>query len=231
MAASPSPEAGAARDRREEHGDDLAATSGAAGSYARGMATPKVSSRSSGQKRARPADAYALARRKYLAGERVDLGQLADELGVNRVTLYRWVGTRDTLLVEVTWRLTEETLAQEWEKLADVRGPRVPALLGAYLRDTMSQPGARHFLVNENERAMRLFTLASNGFQPRFVAAVRYYLSLDIESGRISSPLSLDDLAYVTVRIAESYQYLPTIAGAPSDPDSAERVLSSLLRA
>ncbi|WP_329067876.1 QsdR family transcriptional regulator [Amycolatopsis sp. NBC_01480] len=195
------------------------------------MPTSKPNSRTSGRQRAQPADAYALARRKYLAGQRIDLGQLAEELGVNRVTLYRWVGSRDVLLVEVIWRLTEETLTREWEKLANVRGPRVPRMLGAYLRDTMSQPGARHFLVTENERAMRLFTLASHGFQPRFLAAVRYYLSLDIETGRISSPLAVDDLAYVTVRIAESYQYLPTIAGAAPDPDTAERVLTALLRA
>jgi hypothetical protein len=133
-------------------------------------------------------------------------------------------------LVEVIWRLTEKTLATEWAKLEAVQGPRVPALLGAYLRDTQSQPGARHFLVTENERAMKLFTLASNGFQPRFLAAVRYYLSLDVESGRISSSLTLDDLTFVAVRIAESYQYLPTIVGAPADPEGAERVLAAILR-
>jgi hypothetical protein len=33
---------------------------------------------------------------------------------------------------------------------------------------------------------------------------------------------------YASVRIAESYHYLPTIAGAP-DPDGAERVLHALL--
>ena len=47
------------------------------------------------------ADALALAKRKYLAGDRLDIGQLAQELGVNRVTLHRWVGTRDALIVEV----------------------------------------------------------------------------------------------------------------------------------
>jgi hypothetical protein len=200
-------------------------------SYASAMTNAKARVDSPGQTRPKPEDAYALARQKYLAGERIDLGQMSVELGVNRVTLYRWVGSRDALLVEVIWRLTEDTLAKEWAKLSNEPGPRVPLLLGAYLRDTMSQPGARSFLVNENERAMKLFTIASIGFQPRLVAAVRYYLSLDIESGRIRSPLTLDDLAYVSVRIAESYHYLPTIAGAPPDPDSAERVLLALLRA
>ena len=33
------------------------------------------------------------------------MSALADELGVNRVTLYRWIGSRDRLLVEVIWSL------------------------------------------------------------------------------------------------------------------------------
>src|SRR3954447_9738114 len=60
----------------------------------------------------RPAatDALRLARRRFLAPERVDMSALAEELGVNRVTLYRWVGSRDQLLVEVVWSLAREAL-------------------------------------------------------------------------------------------------------------------------
>lgn len=180
--------------------------------------------------RPRAADAYALARKKYLAGERIDLGQMAEELGINRVTLYRWVGTRDNLLLEVIWRLTEQTLTQVWQKVIDLPGPRVPALLVGFLKASWSHPGGRHFLMTENERMMRLTTIASYGYQPRFLAAVRYYLSLDIEEGRANSNIGLDDLAYVCVRIAESYQYRPTIDDSPFDADAVERVLNALLR-
>ena len=38
------------------------------------------------------------------------MSALAEELGVNRVTLYRWVGSRNQLLVEVIWSLAERTL-------------------------------------------------------------------------------------------------------------------------
>ena len=53
--------------------------------------------------RATAQDAVLLARRRFLAAERIDMGAIAQELGVNRVTLYRWVGSRDRLLVEVLW--------------------------------------------------------------------------------------------------------------------------------
>ena len=48
---------------------------------------------------------------RWLDGRRVDMSALAEELGVNRVTLYRWVGSRDQLLVEVIWSLALRTLA------------------------------------------------------------------------------------------------------------------------
>src|SRR4051812_50088979 len=62
-------------------------------------------------RRPTPLDAFRLAKRKFLAAERIDMSALADELGVNRVTLYRWVGSREQLLVEVIWSLASRTLA------------------------------------------------------------------------------------------------------------------------
>src|SRR4051794_5962256 len=50
-------------------------------------------------------DAFKLARHRFQAAERIDMSAMADELGVNRVTLYRWVGSREQLLVEVIWSL------------------------------------------------------------------------------------------------------------------------------
>ena len=57
-------------------------------------------------------DAFKLARRRFQGAERVDMSAMADELGVNRVTLYRWVGSREQLLVEVIWSLGARTLEQ-----------------------------------------------------------------------------------------------------------------------
>ncbi|MEU6827696.1 QsdR family transcriptional regulator [Nocardia beijingensis] len=181
------------------------------------------------ERKPEPMDAFRLAKQKFLRGERIDVGQLATELAVNRVTLYRWVGSRDQLLTEVIWSLTEATLRSEWERVRDEPGARVPALLAAYLRAVLAQPGARKFVLEENERAMKLLTLAGNGFQPRLVRAVARYLAQDLDEERITTTLTLDELAYASVRIAESFHYLPTIAGAPPDPDGAERVLKALL--
>ena len=63
-----------------------------------------------GGRRPTALDAFKLARRWFLAGRRIDMSALADELGVNRVTLYRWVGSREQLLVEVVWSVPRRTL-------------------------------------------------------------------------------------------------------------------------
>ena len=54
-------------------------------------------------------EAFRRARRTFLAGQRVDMGELARDLGINRATLYRWVGSRDQLLVEIVWSLADRT--------------------------------------------------------------------------------------------------------------------------
>src|SRR4051812_10249678 len=90
----------------------------------------------------RPSRAHAirLGRRTFLAAERLDMSALADALGINRVTLYRWVGSRDQLLVEVVWSLAERAL-QEADRRAGGRGPgRVVAVLTGFLDLVIASP-------------------------------------------------------------------------------------------
>jgi AcrR family transcriptional regulator len=155
---------------------------------------------------------------------------IASRIGVSRVTLYRWVGTREQLLVEIIWALASQTLDAEWEKLEATPGPRVPELVGRMLHAFWDQPGSRRFLEQENALAMSLLTLKSNGFQPRFLALIRDKLADDIAAGRIEEILPLDDLAYTVLRIAESFHFRPTITGEHADPDRATAVLRAILR-
>src|SRR4051794_19384259 len=84
------------------------------------------------------ADALHLGRRRFLRGERIDMSRLADELGVNRVTLYRWYGSRDQFLVELIWSLARDTLDIA-DRNAKARGPnRVVRVLSRFLEDVIS---------------------------------------------------------------------------------------------
>lgn len=177
-------------------------------------------------------DAFKRARRDFKEGRRVDMRALAAELGVNRVTLYRWVGSREQLLAEILWSLTERTVARRLASLEFSEGSRLAPLLTEFVRDVNTNPGMIRFLDEEGELALRILTFASGGFQPRFIALVHTLLAEDQAAGRLRSPVPLDDLAFTLVRIVESYVHRRIITGeAPdADADGAGRVLHALLR-
>src|ERR671910_714899 len=56
--------------------------------------------------------AFEAARETFIAARRIDMGSLAASLGVERTSLFRWVGNRDALLSEVLWSLAVPTLVQ-----------------------------------------------------------------------------------------------------------------------
>src|SRR4028119_1210088 len=87
-----------------------------------------------------PAGTRPRAPRPSLAGTRVDMGPLAAELGVDRATLFRWVGNRDQLLTEVIWSLFVPT----WRRAVDgAAGCGAPRVAGALPRFTPRAPRGR----------------------------------------------------------------------------------------
>jgi AcrR family transcriptional regulator len=192
--------------------------------------SPPVTERPDVTPRPTALDAFLRARKRFLACERVDMSALAAELGVSRVTLYRWVGSRDRLLVEVIWSLAARTL----EKIdADVkeRGPeRIVRIVTRFLEDVITNPGMQRWLAEEGESAMRLLTRAQTGFQPRLIDAMHDLLSEETEAGGLDLPVDLREVAYVIVRLIESYTYLDLITGERPDARRAEPILRLLLR-
>src|SRR5436305_5590207 len=122
-------------------------------------------------------DAFLLARRRFLAGERIDMSALAGELGVNRVTLYRWVGSRNQLLVEVVWSVGERTLERVEARVRDRGAERVVQVVTRFLDAVITSDGMQRWLTEEGELAMRLLTRGDAGFQPRLIDWIYRLLS------------------------------------------------------
>jgi AcrR family transcriptional regulator len=177
-----------------------------------------------------PLDALRLAKRRFLAGERVDMSALAEELGVNRVTLYRWFGSRDRFLVEVLWSLTRRTLDQIDARVEKAGAERIVALVVAFLEAVISNWGMQRWLAEEGEHAMRLLTRHETDFQPRLILAVEGLLREESSTGALDLPVDLHELAYVIVRLIESYTYLDLITGERPDATRARPILRMLLR-
>ena len=173
-----------------------------------------------------PLDALRLARRRFLAAERIDMSALAEELGVNRVTLYRWFGSRDRFLVEVIWSLTEDTLDEIGAASGQAGAERVVAIVVAFLERVIANRGMQRWLAEEGEHAMRLLTRHETDFQPRLIVAIERLLREE----ELELPVDLHELAYVIVRLIESYTYLDLITGERPDASRAEPILRMLLR-
>jgi AcrR family transcriptional regulator len=177
-----------------------------------------------------PLDAFKLARRRFLAAERVDMSALAEELGINRVTLYRWVGSREQLLVEIVWSLGDRTLELVASEARGAGADRIVQVVTRFLELVIANAGMQRWLAEEGELAMRLLTLHDAGFQPRLIDAIERLLREEAEAGQLDLPVELRELAYVIVRLIESYTHLDMILGERPDARRAEPILRMLLR-
>jgi AcrR family transcriptional regulator len=183
-----------------------------------------------GSTRPGPLDAFKLARRRWQAAERIDMSALARELGVNRVTLYRWVGSREQLLVEVIWSLAERTLQSVDARTRATGAERVVKVASGFIDAVITNAGMRFWLAEEGESAMRLLTLRAPGYQVRLVGWHERLLREEADAGRLELAADLHEVAYVIVRLIESYVYLDFITGEEPEPGRAEPILRMLLR-
>src|SRR5690606_4879778 len=114
-----------------------------------------------------------LARETFIEGYRIDMAPLAARLGVDRTSVFRWVGNRDALLSEVLWSLAVPTLVQADRATEHLSGAqRLADLLTTFTRDLIEADYFRAFLRREPARSLRLLTTADSPIQRRFVATV-----------------------------------------------------------
>jgi AcrR family transcriptional regulator len=174
--------------------------------------------------------AVRLARRAFIAGERIDARGLAAALGVDRTTLFRWVGNRDQLLVTVLTSLADPTLRSAVATAGGAGPERVSRVIRLFCQDLIDAPYYRAFLRREPERALRLITTKSSPLQQHVVAAFERLLQQEQDRGHLTPRLDVHDLAYLVVRIAESFIYTDLIAGEQPDAAKAETAVAALLR-
>src|SRR4051812_13142260 len=105
--------------------------------------SPPVTDRADVTPRPSALDAFIGARRRFLACERIDMSALAQELGVSRVTLYRWVGSRDRLLVEVIWSLAARTLENIDAEVEETGPERIVQIVTRFLEAVIANTGMR----------------------------------------------------------------------------------------
>ncbi len=167
------------------------------------------------------------ARHALIAGESVDVGKVAAQVGIDRTTVFRQVGRRDVLIAEALWSTTAELA---WPASLAAHPPGTPhraaLVLTRYVRMLIDEAWFREFLHRDPTRAMRVLTTGDSPIHTKVLGVISDLLA---EEPPAPVDLPLDELAYVTKRVAESFIYADVIAGVTPNADAAYPVFVALL--
>ena len=178
-----------------------------------------------------PPEIFAAALTTFVEQRRLDMRALAADLGMGRATLYRRVGNRDRLLGEVIWFLTRRALVTAIEHAGDRTGAdRVIAVVEAFMSFVQAQPDLARLLDAEPEAALRILTSKQGPVQQGIVDVLERLLAQEEASGTLRLTIDRSTLAYVIVRVGESFLYADVIADNEPDVKAAIEVVARLLR-
>lgn len=178
--------------------------------------------------RCTPVDAFQSALQWFLDGRRLDMRQLAAELGVGRATLYRWCGTRELLLGEIISSIQEQALGAAWARSRGTGAERLVATLARLMRQVRAYEPLQRFVAEDAEYALRVLTSKHSIVQRRLIDWIAQVLS---DEGDLEPSVDVADLAYAIVRICESFVWSDMITGAAPETDKGARMVGLLVSA
>jgi AcrR family transcriptional regulator len=177
-----------------------------------------------------PLDVLAEARRRFLRGSRLDMRELAADLKISRATLYRWVGDRERLMGEILWSLAERGLADASEHAGDAKGAEwVVRFYARFMEIVAGFEPIRRFVEAEPDAALRVLTSRHGVQQQRLIKTLRTVLEERAAAGELALRLPAEDLAFVMVRIGESFIWREFITGEEPEISHATAVVRVLL--
>ncbi len=102
-------------------------------------------------------------------------------------------------------------------------------ILEHLLRDIHSRPDLKRFLEYEPEAALRILTSKHGPVQQGLIDVTRRLLEEEDAHGALPAGIDRATLAYVIVRVGESFLYADVIADNDPDVDLAVEVIGRLL--
>jgi AcrR family transcriptional regulator len=176
-----------------------------------------------------PLDVFALARAKWLTGERLEIGRIAEELGISRATVFRWVGSRELLYGEVISALFAAAVDRAMRDARGTRADYVTDVVRRLLHFLVAAEPLRKFVEHDAAFAIRVLTSKDSTVERRCTEIVRSLLEKYRETGDFEPAMDLDSLAYVIIRISEAFLYRDVITGDPPDVEKAITAIRILL--
>jgi AcrR family transcriptional regulator len=170
----------------------------------------------------------AAARAELVERGVLEMGDVAARAGVGRSTLYRVCGDREALRELVVRWMAEVGWARALASAGRKRGrARCLAVISAYTRLCVEDPGLRHAVQRDPEKTLSLCTDHRRSVQPYVVDQVEKLLVEERDALGLTLPL--DQVAYAIVRLSESFVYADALAGRESDLDALAALVALLL--
>jgi AcrR family transcriptional regulator len=226
--------------RRPAHGPGATATGPAAAKTAAKTAAETATSQAAVAKTAAVTKTatnnatriVSTAARWIYEGRRLDMQGLADELGVSRVTLFRRVGSREELISQALWRLTERMLeiaVERWEAERPEGELHTPGTIRHINAMVAGSAGLRRMLDDEPALTLRVLTDPRGRVQSGIVAFNEVLLRRDMEEFGLVPITEPSALAYALVRLGESFLYADVIAARKPDVETANRLQQAII--
>lgn len=174
-------------------------------------------------------DAYRAAESVFAEGQRLDMGQLATDLGIGKATLYRWVGSRDALLSHVLARLAAAAFEEAAVASTHLQGPaRFETFARLYIGSIVEMEPLAAFIRVEGRLAVRLITSRGGLVQRTVTELLGNQLRVMEARGDLVLRAPVEELAYAMTRVAEGFIYNDQAAEMTPDVDAAVRILMLL---
>jgi AcrR family transcriptional regulator len=223
--------------RRTGHGPGPGATSPSAASITSDKTATKTADKTVTKAATKTATNNAArivgtAARWIFEGRRLDMQGLADELGVSRVTLFRRVGSREELISQALWRLTERMLeiaVERWEAERPEGELHTPGTIRHINAMVAGSAGLRRLLDDEPALTLRVLTDPRGRVQSGIVAFNEVSLRRDMEEFGLVPITEPSALAYALVRLGESFLYADVIAARKPDVETANRLQQAII--
>jgi len=180
---------------------------------------------------AAPEDLLTLARKKWLARERIDIGKLAAELGIGRATAFRWIGSKEALLGEILWSFYKPTL-EAVLAATPARGAELVATITAKaMRAILGSTPMRSWLEQDPEHSLRVVTSETGVVQVRTLAFVQAVIEREIADGYLKPELDAQTLSLLVIRISTSFLYSDLTCGREPSVEAAYTAIRILVGA
>ena len=179
-------------------------------------------------RRPTPQDALDLARAAFLAEERVEIGVLAAQLSISRVTLYRWFGTRDKLIEQLLVQLAGVFVVAADAEAKGEGDERILDFTRRLMTATVNSQPLRGFVEREPQLALRLLIGERGGVHDSVTQALSDVIA------QTHSPERAQELGHnvdVVVRVATALQWGTLAIGEEPKIEEAVEILRVLLNA